>query len=210
MSKFSDQEEQFKKRARRRLIGAIALVVLAVAILPFVLDDEPQPISENVSIQIPPQDTTPPVAKETPAPATPAGAPESAVSGKAAPPEPAAALSPPEPAEKKPAETPPTLANQDRPKPVEAPEKRAEVAEKPSAQNDEFVVQLGAFSNPKNAKQTQNKLKSAGIKTYTETVESGEGKTIRVRAGPYSSREQAEKIRDRLKAMGYSGLVAAK
>ncbi|HEX8604353.1 MAG TPA: SPOR domain-containing protein [Pseudoduganella sp.] len=45
-----------KKRARRRLVGAIALA-LAVAIgLPMVLDSEPKPLANDIAIQIPPRD----------------------------------------------------------------------------------------------------------------------------------------------------------
>lgn len=200
MSKFSDQEAQFKKRARRRLIGAIALVVLAVAVLPFVLDNEPQPVSENISIQIPAQTSPPPTANAP----TPDAPPAQTAATEA--PAPEAKPAPPEP--------PSVLLDKDQTKRPEAAEKpkagerRAEVAEK--AQGDQFVVQLGAFTNPANAKQTQTKLKSAGIKSYTETVQSGDSKTIRVRAGPFATREQAEKIRAKLKAMGYSGMVAAK
>jgi DedD protein len=52
-----DQELQFKKRARRRLVGAVALVLIMVTVLPMVLDDHskklPQP---EISITIPSQD----------------------------------------------------------------------------------------------------------------------------------------------------------
>ncbi len=45
-----------KKRARRRLVGAIALA-LAVAIgLPMVLDSEPKPLASDIAIQIPSKD----------------------------------------------------------------------------------------------------------------------------------------------------------
>lgn len=46
-----------KKRARRRLIGAIALVLAAVIGLPVILDSEPKPLADNVTIQIPSKDT---------------------------------------------------------------------------------------------------------------------------------------------------------
>lgn len=216
MTKFSDQEVQFKKRARRRLIGAVALVLLAVAILPFVLDNEPQPVNENISIQIPARDAAPFNSKVEPAPLPPAPA-------ETAPPEtktPAAAAPAETPVPE--AKTPPLAPDVKEPASTESPkveEPRADVlakakpeggAEADDKPRDQFVVQLGAYSNPANAKQAQTKLKSAGIKSYTETVQSGEGKTIRVRAGPFSSREQAMKVREKLKAMGYDGIVASK
>lgn len=53
----TDQEQQFRKRARRRLIGAVALVLLMVTVLPMLLDDRsdqaPRP---DVAISIPSQD----------------------------------------------------------------------------------------------------------------------------------------------------------
>jgi DedD protein len=41
-----------KQRARRRLVGAIALVVAAVIILPMVLDSHPKPVTDDISIDI--------------------------------------------------------------------------------------------------------------------------------------------------------------
>lgn len=45
-----------KKRARRRLIGAVALVLAAVIGLPMVLDSEPRPLADDIAIQIPSKD----------------------------------------------------------------------------------------------------------------------------------------------------------
>lgn len=45
-----------KKRARRRLVGAIALVLAAIIGLPMIFDSEPKQISEDITIQIPSKD----------------------------------------------------------------------------------------------------------------------------------------------------------
>ena len=66
---------------------------------------------------------------------------------------------------------------------------------------ESFVVQLGAFSNAANAKSLQKKLQDNKFKAYTDTVKNAGGNRVRVRVGPYPSREAAEKARDRLKAM---------
>jgi len=50
-----------KKRARRRLIGAIALVLAAVIGLPMILDSEPKPLADDINIQIPSKDTASPI-----------------------------------------------------------------------------------------------------------------------------------------------------
>ncbi|HWU97678.1 MAG TPA: SPOR domain-containing protein [Oxalicibacterium sp.] len=51
-----------KKRARRRLVGAIALVLAVVIVLPMILDSEPKPLADDINIQIPSRDTPSPVA----------------------------------------------------------------------------------------------------------------------------------------------------
>lgn len=53
----SEQEIQFKKRARRRLVGAVALVLLMIVLLPMLLEDKvAQGRKEDVVISIPSQD----------------------------------------------------------------------------------------------------------------------------------------------------------
>ena len=66
------EDSTLKRRARRRLIGAIALVLLAVIVLPMVFDAERKPADADISIQIPNQDAA--VAKKgaVTAPGTPA------------------------------------------------------------------------------------------------------------------------------------------
>lgn len=45
-----------KKRARRRLVGAIALALALIIGLPMVLDSEPKPVADDIVIQIPSKD----------------------------------------------------------------------------------------------------------------------------------------------------------
>jgi len=63
-----------KKRARRRLVGAVALVLALVIGLPMILDSEPKPLTNDISIQIPSRNKPPapeaPVLSD-PAPAKP-------------------------------------------------------------------------------------------------------------------------------------------
>jgi len=58
-----------KKRARRRLLGAIALVIAVVIGLPMALDPEPKPLADDIAIQIPARDKPAPVYASTVAPA---------------------------------------------------------------------------------------------------------------------------------------------
>ncbi len=65
-----------KKRARRRLVGAIALALLVAIGLPMVLDSEPKPLASDIDIKIPSKDK--PADAAPPAPALPAAASASA------------------------------------------------------------------------------------------------------------------------------------
>ncbi|WP_341648746.1 hypothetical protein [Thauera humireducens] len=50
----SDAENlEIKKRARRRLVGAVALALLAAVVLPMMMDQEPRPASGDIQITIP-------------------------------------------------------------------------------------------------------------------------------------------------------------
>ncbi|MES2756178.1 MAG: SPOR domain-containing protein [Pseudomonadota bacterium] len=51
-----------KKRARRRLVGAIALALAVAVGLPMVLDSEPKPLAGDIAFQIPSRDKAPPLA----------------------------------------------------------------------------------------------------------------------------------------------------
>ena len=51
-----DHDSTLKRRARRRLIGAIALALLAVILLPMLFDTEKKPLDADISIQIPNKD----------------------------------------------------------------------------------------------------------------------------------------------------------
>src|SRR5688572_6805151 len=53
----SAEELQLRKRARRRLIGAIALVTIVAVFLPMVLDHEPKQGKQDINIQIPSSDS---------------------------------------------------------------------------------------------------------------------------------------------------------
>src|SRR5207245_10771808 len=48
--------DELRRRARRRLIGAIILALAAAVLLPLLLENEPKPLGDDVSIQIPPID----------------------------------------------------------------------------------------------------------------------------------------------------------
>jgi cell division septation protein DedD len=59
MAQEQQDVETLKRRGRRRLVGAVALVLAAVIVLPMVFDPEPRGTGSAVSVRIPEQDETP-------------------------------------------------------------------------------------------------------------------------------------------------------
>jgi DedD protein len=241
----SEDAVLLQRRARRRLVGAIALALFIIIVLPIVFDKEPRPITQDLVIEMPSENAgkfNPRLLPQPPAPAQAAAAPKpEAAAPEAAAPEAAA----PEAAAPVPAAPPaaapertvaslpaspapvaeasvkaapaPTKAAEAPAKTAEAPAKTAEApariaAPARPAAGESFIVPLGAFSNPVNAKQVQTKVGAAGYKSYSEKLKGAKGEQLRVRAGPFATREAAEQAREKLKSLGFNpvGPVAAR
>ncbi|MCM2290524.1 MAG: SPOR domain-containing protein [Sulfuritalea sp.] len=216
-----DADLQLKKRARRRLVGAVALALFAVIVLPMVMDREPRPASQDIQVRIPSQDGPGFAAKvlpgkpvSTPLPApdpkplaepVPAPAAEPKPAAEPAPARPPIAAAPAKPAEK-------TVAPPKKPEPAKTPAPVKPAADSAPAPDTagQWVVQLGAFKETGNVKLLLAKLKGVGVPAYTEKFESPQGPRTRVRAGPFASQEAAEKARSRIKIVGVDGPVAPK
>lgn len=221
-----------RRRARHRLIGASVLVLLGVVGFPLLFDTQPRPISVDIPIEIPAKSTPAPAVKSPATAAAPAAAKPSAPSVEArdtlsareevveaaAPPKPvaetakvaAAPVPAPLPSAPLPsAPLPPALV------PTDAERARAllegKTATPPAtaavAAAERLVVQVGAFSEEAGARSVRQKLEAAGLKTYTHVAETSEGRRIRVRLGPYSSRADADKAAARVKALGLPAAV---
>lgn len=165
-------EEDFRRRARRRLMGAVALTILAVIILPLVLDKEPPPAGP-LNIQMPAGAETKPVASEP--------APVAEIANQ--------------PAEKPDAEEPRPAAvvqKSDQPPPV------SPVPAKAKSQAGDYAVQVGAFADAANINRIKSKIQSLGLPAYTDKL----GNTTRVRAGPFKDKATAEKAAAKLAATG--------
>lgn len=257
----NDAQLHLKKRARRRLVGAVFFVSVVAVVLPMVMDHEPRQSVQDVEIRIPGQDEKPfapkfasvpvekaaeksveksvekPVVMPADKPAvTPPAPPEAKVQPEAAAKPTARVLevskdgkapdkvveTPAAKPEKAPEKTPAKPAE----KPVEKPKaddaKRAaailagqsaeaKAAEsKPAAKAGEYLVLIGAFANEANVKTLKTKLSEQGIKTFSEPLDTPQGKKTRVRAGPFPSREAAEKALEKMQRIGVSGVIAAK
>lgn len=271
-----------KKRARRRLVGAIALALGVAVGLPMLLDSEPKAPFNDIAIDIPSKEKAaapapvpavpaqgaahngldqseeiidaplPPAARPTPAPAAvpapvlaavqPAPAKPAYVEAKPEPkPEPKPVKVEPKPEPKHEAKPEPKhevkLESKPEPKHEVKPEAKPELKPaKPAQSADDaaramailegkaldkpqekaqdkahdagsgkFVVQVAALATQDKVDELQDKLREAGIKSYTQKVSSPAGERIRVRVGPFGSREDAEKTRAKLQKLGLGG-----
>jgi DedD protein len=185
-----------KRRGRRRLVGAIALVLLAVIVLPWIFDPQPRH-TPPVSVRIPGQDETPFTPKPVPKPPSPPV--------EAAKPAPAPESAPAKPEAPKPAAKPAEKVQAAKPAPAQAAERaRAEAA----LANAQYIVPVGAFADPA---AVIGKLKAAKLPYFTEPVATAKGTVTRVRAGPFASRDAAEKAHKQLRSLGLTpGEVASK
>jgi DedD protein len=78
----------------------------------------------------------------------------------------------------------------------------------PSSGNERHVVQVGAFSDPAKVREVRRKLEQAGLSTFTQSVDGKDGKsTTRVRVGPFSTREEAEKVAAKVRKLELSAAI---
>jgi DedD protein len=206
----SDEELQLKRRARRRLIGAIVLVTVIIVVLPMVLDTEPKPVTRDITVRIPSPDSGTFTSKVLPAPKDAKLASKAADGKAAAKPieERKSVAASSDPASPESVKEAPRATAKETPKPAKAaPAKAPKLAAAPEGQ---FVVQVIALADAEKAKQMQTKITAAGIKAYTEIVKTAKGDVTRVRAGPFATREAAETARAQLKAIGMSGNVTTR
>ena len=78
---------------------------------------------------------------------------------------------------------------------------------KPSETAVRSVVQVGAFADLAKAREVRSKLESAGIKTYTQDVETKDGKRTRVRVGPFATKEEADKAAEKIRKLNLQATV---
>jgi DedD protein len=121
---------------------------------------------------------------------------------------------PPKP-EAKPAPKPGAVAvAKPAPKPAPQPEPKASPKPEPSATKpmvasaQRFVVQVGAFAQDAGVKEARATLERAGLRSYTQVVKTKDGKRTRVRAGPYATRDEAERAAAKAKAAGLAPVVS--
>jgi DedD protein len=221
----SQDELALRRRARRRLVGAVAIALTSVVVLPMLFDSEPKPLGPEVDVRIPAQDTpfeaapavTPPVQTE----------PEAKQAEPTQPTAPETASVPATPAAKNEA-----ISASDETKPVVSGAAKTETtirAENDKAKRDNktlpatttssaempilkpdkpfasqgYFLQLGAFGSQVNARQLQEKVSAAGFKAV---ISSANGQ-FRVRVGPIPQHDKALEMQSKLKAKGFSPVL---
>lgn len=212
----NDLELALKKRARRRLVGAIALVLLMVIVLPMVLQDRAA-LAPQEAIKITMPDDV--VSQQTP---------KNEANVASVEPQ-AEVATPSESTISEPTSLEPAVVDQvDKPVQSEntkeasdvkkemSGEKKVEVKKsvikesepKPSSTSGEsFSIQVGVFSDIANVKQLQARLKQVGLDSRTENITTPKGEKIRLRAGRFSSRQEAAYALTKLQAADLTGMV---
>jgi DedD protein len=87
------------------------------------------------------------------------------------------------------------------------PPKAAAPATSGDATTGRFVVQVGAFAENEKAREARLKVERAGLKTYVHVAETPNGKRIRVRAGPFTTRAEAEKAAAKIKTLSLPAAI---
>lgn len=190
-----EQELNLKKRARRRLVGAIALVLLMVIVLPMILKDRAASTpAEKVTITLPSDQAHTALSEIAP----------SDFDSNIVPAEPVQAL--------------PELIDETAPEPLPeesadaaAPVKQTTEKEMPAKENvsQKFYVQVGVFSDAANVKQLQTKLSDLGYKSQTEKISTDKGQKIRLRTQTFGDRNEAAIALENIKDAGLTGMVVS-
>jgi DedD protein len=205
----AESVDAIRRRARHRLIGASVLVVLGVVGFPLLFDTQPRPVSVDIAVDIPDRATAKPLVD------TSKQKPLSAGAGLDAKEEVVPDVKPEPKADVKPEVATAAVAAaavaavvpkaESKPEPAKVDAKSdAKTVAKPTDSKDtgaRFVVQAGTFSDDVKLREVRSKLEKAGITTYTQVIESKEGRRVRVRVGPFTSRDEADKVARKIKQL---------
>jgi DedD protein len=216
--------DELKRRARRRLVGAVVLALAAAVVLPMLLESDPKPLGNDVSIQIPPIDqgkfvTSLPPDKggkpNPPADTPPAAPPAGADNGAPAPDRTLAAAEQRVLGQSGASRQPAIMSSAPeamRPQtPVAAAAgaspatPRSESA--PTTAGGSLFVQVAALADSKAAADLAAKLVAAGFPAHVEPIATRQGPVQRVRVGAYPSREAADVALANIKAAGYGNAI---
>lgn len=178
---------------KQRIVGAVVLFSLAIIFIPVILDGDGRTPLEGEASNIPPKPGFHFEPLHIPAKPMPPLEARPAIIERE---------------DDAPITTGPIAAIEDEKPQAADSMARMERADKPPVDSDGWVVQLGSFSSSKNALGLRDKLRGNGYKAFVEQLQSNDGPIYRVRVGPETYRDAAEKKRQQLeKDMGLKGLV---
>jgi DedD protein len=224
----NEQELNLKKRARRRLVGAIVMVILMLIILPKILQDRaalaPQAAIKismpeagfNQQVDAESVAQTSLVAESAPSVSAEPVDAEFAVADKAysqtkldADKQKALEAKLPETKnlESKGSESASTDASAAKTNTAKIVENKAVETKTAAKHAGSFAIQVGVYSNAANVEQLQQKLTQAGYDSHTEKIATTNGDKIRLRAGKFSSRQDAVSALAKLQQVGLPGMV---
>ena len=190
----NEQDLLLKKRARRRLVGSVVLVIMAIVFLPMILEHVPEQERKEIEINMLSENVL-----DKPSEVIYQNmSTENKISTSI---------------------KPNIISNT----PKEVIIKSEKLTEKAGSKEDsesnsqdkeliktieKYVVQLGAFSDATKAKDQQRSLEANGIrKAYTEMIKNENAEVTRVRVGPFSTRDEAENEQIKIKLLGINGVV---
>lgn len=230
----NEQELNLKKRARRRLVGAIVMVILMLIVLPKILQDRAA-LAPQAAIKISMPETK--LDQQVVAKVEAASVGQSSF---VAEPETSAMAAPvvAEPASAIKADSSDNQAKLDADKQqahesearelkalalkettakamavkasaVKAHAAKVEDAKLAKKAEGNFAIQVGVYSDAANVQQLQQKLTEAGYISYTEKITTSNGDKIRLRAGKFSSRQEAVAALTKLQQLDLPGMVVS-
>jgi DedD protein len=219
-SKQMDDEEPLdpvlpeKKRARRRLVGAVALVLAMIIGLPMLLDSEPKPVADDIAIQIPSRDKPPAPDTSVPAMVTPPAAASAAASVPASSSSVAASasLGPreqivnlPPPAEVKPRPTDTAAVDKPADKPTAVkPEKPADKPADKLSDKDKQTAKADAVKHDDDAR-AQAILNGQNADTRPADARKG-GKFV-VQVAALTSKDKINELQGKLSEAGFKPML---
>ena len=102
-----------------------------------------------------------------------------------------------------------TLESRPQPKPMAKPAQTSAPVSESVVTGAELrlVVQVGAYADADKAQDARLKIEKAGLKAYTQVAETKEGRRIRLRVGPFSSRAEADKAASIIETLGLPATI---
>ena len=190
----NEQDLLLKKRARRRLVGSVVLVIMAIVFLPMILEHVPEQERKEIEINMLSENVLDKPSEVIYQNMSTGNKISTSIK-------------------------PNIISNT----PKEVIIKSEKLTEKAGSKEDsesnsqdkeliktseKYVVQLGAFSDATKAKDQQRSLEANGIrKAYTEMIKNENAEVTRVRVGPFSTRDEAENEQIKIKLLGINGVV---